>query len=160
MIFFCLQPSTLVRRAHGIVHRSGQRTRRQPSLWPHAHLSPSLELDFNHADIRDKFLLVHFCESAAPSLIFIYLTIVSRWQTLPIRISLDLYEKHIRAIFPQLPSIQRALLAARTEFLAFFPAIGKASTANSFEATSHGNGNPSSSPTLPVDLNSIIAGNS
>jgi len=41
--------------------------------------------------------------------------------TLPIRIGLNIYEQHIRAIFPQLPSIQRALLAARTELFAFFP---------------------------------------
>jgi len=88
--------------------------------------------------------------------------------TRPIAICLDIYERHIRAIFPQLPSIQRALLTVRTEVLAFFPALGQAPAANSFAAqgtTNHGNGNPSTAPvaplpTLPVDLNSIIAGSS
>jgi hypothetical protein len=90
-------------------------------------------------------------------------------QTLPIRISLDLYEREVRAVFPQLPSIRRTLYAVRTEVLAYFPSLvtllGPAPTAahNSFAVASHpgtGGAPPEELPTLPVDVNAIVAGGS
>ena len=68
---------------------------------------------------------------------------------LPIRISIDIYDRHIRAIFPNLPSVRNLLLTIRTTMLSIFTSPPS----------------PPSAPkapirTLPVDLNTLRAGGS
>ena len=94
--------------------------------------------------------------------------LTSPWsQTIPLGISLDIYERHVRAIFPQLPSIRQKLLSLRTTVLAFFPKPPPESGASSSAASSHshqGSQSTNSSvaplPTLDVDLDAIRAGSS
>jgi len=45
--------------------------------------------------------------------------------TLPIRISIDIYDRHIRAMFPQLPSIRNLLLTIRTNMASIFTSLPK-----------------------------------
>ncbi|KAN0107587.1 hypothetical protein V8E52_010002 [Russula decolorans] len=87
--------------------------------------------------------------------------------TIPLRISLDIYERHVRAIFPQLPSIRQKLLSLRTTVLEFFPKPPSESSAASSVAGSHShqgsqstNSSVSPLPTLDVDLDAIRAGGS
>jgi hypothetical protein len=81
-------------------------------------------------------------------------------QTVPLRISLDVYERHVRARFPQLPSIRQKLLSLRAIVLEFTPSeSGASSTAGSQGGQSTG-GSVASLPTLDVDLDAIRAGGS
>ena len=94
--------------------------------------------------------------------------LTSPWsQMIPLGISLDIYERHVRAIFPQLPSIRQKLLSLRTTVLAFFPKPPSESGASSSAASSHShqgsqstNSSVAQLPTLDVDLDAIRAGSS
>ncbi|KAI0277746.1 hypothetical protein BGY98DRAFT_1097197 [Russula aff. rugulosa BPL654] len=86
---------------------------------------------------------------------------------IPLRISLDIYERHIRAIFPQLPSIRQKLLSLRTTVLEFFPkspsplesrAASSSASSRSHQGTQSTNASASPLPTLDVDLDAIRAG--
>jgi len=88
-------------------------------------------------------------------------------QTIPLNISLDIYERHVRAIFPWLPSIRQKLLSLRTAVLAFFPEppseSGTASSAagsRSHRSSRSTNTSASPLPTLDVDMDAIRAGGS
>jgi len=73
--------------------------------------------------------------------------------TLPIRISADLYEHWIRAVFPKLPSIRKLLVVLRSAVLSVLPEPGPDSGP---ATTSSGGSNPL--PTLNVNLDTIRAG--
>ncbi|KAI0255211.1 hypothetical protein BJV78DRAFT_1178347 [Lactifluus subvellereus] len=86
--------------------------------------------------------------------------------TLPIRIALDIYERRIRVIFPQLPSVRTLLLSARMAVLALYRKLVVLGV-TSFTAGSRppqGGQGPNAPvvplPTLPVDLDGIRAGKS
>jgi len=84
--------------------------------------------------------------------------------TIPLGISLDIYERHVRAIFPQLPSIRRKLLSLRTIVLEFFPKLpsesGAAAGSHSHQGSQSTNASVAPLPTLDVDLDAIRAGGS
>jgi hypothetical protein len=87
---------------------------------------------------------------------------------MPITIGLDVYERHVRTIFPRLPSIRNLLLSVRMKVLAVFanPALGLGGVGSSAagSSTHQGSQNTNASaaplPTLNVDLNAIRAGGS
>lgn len=87
--------------------------------------------------------------------------------TIPLGISLDIYERHVRAIFPQLPSIRQKLLSLRTTVLRFLPrspsesgAASSAGSSHSHQGSQSTNGSVAPLPTLNVDLDAIRAGGS
>jgi len=91
----------------------------------------------------------------------------SHWQTIPLGIGLDIYERHIRAIFPQLPSIRRKLLSLRTAVLVYFPkpspqpgAASSAAGSQSHHGSQRTNASAAPLGTLDVDLDGIRAGGS
>ncbi|KAI0296838.1 hypothetical protein BC826DRAFT_186472 [Russula brevipes] len=91
------------------------------------------------------------------------ISVIWHISTLPIRISIDLYERHIRAIFPQLPSIRRLLLSARTAVLTLFPDPApddpSLTTPSRLPQGSQDTAAPAAPlPTLDVDLNALLAG--
>lgn len=73
-------------------------------------------------------------------------------QTLPIRISAYFYEHHIRALFPDLPSVRQLLVWLRSVVLTVLPDPGPDPA-----GTSSGAG-PNPLPTLNVNLDAIRAG--
>ncbi len=84
-------------------------------------------------------------------------------QTLPIRISIYIYDRHIRVIFPQLPSIRNLLLDARSTVLTIFTAPEPGITPPSRRPPGRRDRNAppvAQLPTLNVDLNSLIANGS
>jgi hypothetical protein len=78
-------------------------------------------------------------------------------QTLPIRITADIYEHWIRIWFPKLPSVRKLLVWIRSAVLSVLPDPGPDVDPARPGATSSGAGsNPL--PTLDVDLGAIRAG--
>jgi hypothetical protein len=76
-------------------------------------------------------------------------------QTLPLRITADIYEHWIRVWFPELPSVRKLLVWLRSAVLSVLPDPGPEPAGPG--ATSSGSGsNPL--PTLNVNLDSIRAG--
>jgi hypothetical protein len=82
-------------------------------------------------------------------------------QTLPIRIGIDLYDRHIRAIFPGLPSVRELLLTVRTAVLAIYTSVAPGPSVSSASGQTQGrrghNALPAQLPTLDVNLNSLRA---
>jgi hypothetical protein len=91
----------------------------------------------------------------------------SCFQMAPVTIGLDIYERHVRTVFPRLPSIRNLLLSVRMEVLGLFAGSGEGgSSAAAAGRSRQGNQNTTANaaaaplPTLNVDLNAIRAGGS
>jgi hypothetical protein len=74
---------------------------------------------------------------------------------------MDIYDRHIRAIFPNLPSIRNLLLTIRTATLSIFtnPQTQRGATISSGRSQGRQGDNAPEAPirTLPVDLNTLLA---
>jgi hypothetical protein len=89
------------------------------------------------------------------------LTTFAAWlQAIPLKISLDIYERRIRAIFPRLPSIRKPLLSVWTAVLEFFLNPPPDPGLRSQQGGQNTNGSAARLPTLNVDLDAIRAGGS
>src|SRR5258707_13232752 len=98
----------------------------------------------------------------------VHQTDFSCWsQAIPLKIGLDIYERHIRAIFPQLPSIRQKLLSIRTAVLAYLPtpppppgAASSTSGSRSRQGGQSTNAPAARLPTLSVNMDAIRTGGS
>ena len=89
------------------------------------------------------------------------LTTFAAWlQAIPLKISLDIYERRIRAIFPRLPSIRKPLLLVWTAVLEFFLDPPPDPGLRSQQGGQNMNGSTARLPTLNIDLDAIRAGSS
>jgi hypothetical protein len=146
---------TIYRR---VVRLSSSGTHTQCPFWIQCRISGSLELDLDPTDFCAQPYLVDLREPATVQFIHARLTFVP--QTLPIRVSIDIYDRHIRAIFPKLPSIRNLLGTIRSVVLSIFtsPPTRGATTSSRRPQGRPGNNVPEAPlRTLNVDLNALPA---